>query len=163
MRLISSAAFGIPLYEIRNATVVASNKINMPRFLETVWDVTKHLMKGHMDRKAKMILNSAIHFCGTKKNSRSEKPTHGYGNELASTGLKSRYTMDREQKTPLLNRVEERTKEAIGAVGLTHLGDHSDALIAEAVANFIVSEQIPEGAVQPLKKSKRRLRRAQTK
>lgn len=40
--------------------------------------------------------------------------------------------------------LEERAKEAIGAVGLTHLAYHSDPLIVGAVADFLAKGVLPE-------------------
>jgi len=53
---------------------------------------------------------------------------------------------DRRKTAKACVILEERTKEAIGAVGLMHLAYHSDAAICEAVADFIAGGVLPKQA-----------------
>ncbi len=152
LRLISSTAFGIPLYEVRNSIVRVSNTIGLPHiFNENVWDVTKHLAGGSSYFESEQERDERYSFLWNSTELEQRKRT-----SLLWTRI-SRYQSDIEAhyrayaaKLEGLESlakacvvVEERTKEAIGAVGLTHLAYHSDLSICRAVADFIAVGVLP--------------------
>jgi hypothetical protein len=155
VRLISSAAFGIPLYEARNAIIRVSNAVRLPHiFHERIWDVTKHLTGGasyfesEQERDARYsFLWNGLELDIRKKNSILWRQIKNYRPHIEAHyeayGVEAN-SFDTLAKACVV--VEERTKEAIGAVGLTHLAYHSDLSICRAVADFIATDAVPHQA-----------------
>jgi hypothetical protein len=154
MQLLSASAYGVQLHELERALIVASSRLDEPRFFnEKVWDVTELLISSdtvHDDGVAKGAKYSFLwedSLFNTRKGSswiwRSIEPHrieiekhYGRFSQSATIGAE-------DQLARACIMLEERFSEAIGAVGLMHTAYHSNRIVIENVSRFIVSGESP--------------------
>jgi len=155
MRLITSTAFGLSLHEMRNAHISSSNRIHEPEiFDEYIWDVTKHLVQDSSyvtsEREARysFLWNPEELAERTEKSKLWHRVRQRRGDIDRYYGSYAVRSMDSDSLSKTCVILEERLKEAIGAIGLTQMAYHSDSYICERIADFIAYGLIPTEAVR---------------
>jgi hypothetical protein len=157
MQLISASAYGVQLHELDRALIVASSRLNEPKFFaERFWDVTKLLISADVARDHSGVHETKYSFLWDDDQFRSRRSASWiwrsiephqreiekhYGRFPQSTQIGSE-----DQLTRGCIMLEERFSEAVGAVGLMHTAYQSSRAVIEATSRFIVSGDAPSTA-----------------
>jgi hypothetical protein len=154
MQLISASAYGVQLHELDRALIVASSRLNEPKFFAgKVWDVTKLLMSADVAHDDGGVHETKYSFLWEDDQFRRRRSVSWiwrsiephrrdiekhYGRFPQSEPIGSE-----DQLTRACIMLEERFSEAIGAVGLMHTAYQSNRAVIEATSRFIVSGDAP--------------------
>jgi hypothetical protein len=158
VHIISSFAYGIPSHEFGQAMIAPANRIGLPGFFkEHVWDVTRMLLETPPVRSYTVDARAsryAFLWDADELAHRTKNSWIGARLDELAKPLAKRYRWFPDVQLPELKKrvaitsmvLEERMRELIGAVELTHSAYYTNPRIITAIAEFIATGRAPEEA-----------------